>query len=350
MTCIKKSLLSVIGAILVITSICATETRISLATVGTHTVPVSVAGVRTQFVSIPFLKSPIAHGRIDSIDSVVGTITDNEGAFSTLSAGKSYILRITSGDRVGAWFSLAASAVNGNTVAIEDDGIAGFLDLLEGDEAFSINELFTLEELLPTTHPGLTAGPIDLLSTQVHVFDGREFIKVWLSNGTITEEPGWTYAVDGELRHIGEAAVLPGTSFIVVQPTADKDMSIRVHGVVLNEPINIPIGEGFNYVSVAFSTKLIRETGADYSLDALGLASSGFKATGEDSSADGDRVFDLDPATGRFTSGYLLDGSTGEFVASAEIGEVTGESFAPTPGTGFVIYNSGEPYQWTLGN
>ncbi|WP_169305284.1 hypothetical protein [Coraliomargarita akajimensis] len=312
----------------------------AVTTVGSHHLVISQRGEKTQFVSVPFLKLPVAQGRLDGVDAAAATLTDKEGAFSNLDVSSAYILRITSGPGVGSWFQLNAGLVSADSIAIRDDVMAGSLDMLEGDEAFQVHELFELGELLPETHKGLVAGPIDLLSTQVHVFEAGEFVKVWLSDGSITERPGWTYAAGDELRHIGHASVLPGTSFLIVQPNDEQDMSIRVSGVVLDDPISIPIGPGYNYVSVAYNTGMHRESGADYALEAIGLVESGF---GSDGAAD--QVLHVDPRDGSIAQAYKYDSTTESFQTDGEpvLSAVTDSI---EPGRGFIIYNSGDSYLW----
>lgn len=123
----------------------------AVTTVGSHHLVISQRGEKTQFVSVPFLKLPVAQGRLDGVDAAAATLTDKEGAFSNLDVSSAYILRITSGPGVGSWFQLNAGLVSADSIAIRDDVMAGSLDMLEGDEAFQVHELFELGELLPET-------------------------------------------------------------------------------------------------------------------------------------------------------------------------------------------------------
>ena len=105
------------------------------------------------------------------------------------------------------------SCAEGSTVEVRNDGFAGALSELEGNESFSVHALYMLNELFPEDGTFLPAGDIDLKAMQVHFYDGREFKKFWLSNATITEHAGWTSAEEGELVYAGETEFFRGLVF-----------------------------------------------------------------------------------------------------------------------------------------
>jgi len=307
--------------------------RVELGRIGTHQLRISDPGSQSQLISVPFLRGATARGRLDGVDVGSSSLQDAEGAFSGIDDQFTYILRVTSGAAEGAWFFLGASTGNGDAVQVVDDGFAGSLSDLEGGESFAVHALYTLNEIFPEDGIFLPAGDIDLKATQVHFYDGREFKKFWLSNGTITQHTGWTSAESGELVYAGETAILPGMSFLVRDTRADATVDIRIQGVVLDFPLNIPVYPGYNFVSSNYNKRL---SGSDaFILDNFGLKESGFQPSA--SPVGGDQVLAYDAVTGRFGESFYLNGDTGEFNAPSGF----------LPGDGFVVFNAGERYLWS---
>lgn len=307
--------------------------RVELGRVGTHQLRISDPASRSQLVSLPFLKSATSRGRLDHVDVASSNLQAALGAFSGFEEQFTYILRVTEGSAAGAWFFLGESSATGDTVEVLNDGFAGKLNQLEGNESFAVHALYTLSEIFPEAGHFLPAGDLDLKSMQVHFYDGREFQKCWLSNGAITEHVGWTRAIDGQLVYGGDTAILPGASFLVYDPRADAAVDVRIQGVVLKSPLKVPLYPGYNFVAAHYHQHL---TGADaFLLGNLGLKESGFRASA--SLQEGDQVFAFDAQTGQFGARFYLDETTGEFNASANF----------QPGGGLVVYNSGEAYLWS---
>lgn len=308
--------------------------RVELGRVGTHQLRLSDPSTTSQLVSVPFLKEAISRGRLNGVNVSNANFSDIEGAFNQVDDAATYILRVTGGSAAGSWFFLGASSDNGTNVEVIDDGFAGSLSDLAGDETFAVHALYTLSELLPEDGQLLPSGDIDLKAAQVHFYDGREFKKLWLSNGTITSHQGWTSADAGELVYAGDTAILPGTSFLVLDTRPEATVDIRVQGVVLDAPLNIPVYPGYNFVASNYNKHLIGD--AAFDLDNIGLKESGFQAGA--SADDADQVLAYDASIGRFGDNYYLDESTDEF-SSPENGF--------KPGDGFVVFNAGEKYLWS---
>jgi len=317
--------------------------------VGMHRLTISEAGERTRLVSVPFLRMPDAYGRLDGVQISPAPdgeplLIDHEGAFGALAAKGSHILRITSGSSAGDWFLLDKVAEDGRSAAVREDGLVASAAQLVGDEAFAIHRLFTLGELFPVRSPEFPAAPIDLAAMQVHFYDGAQFNRYWLSDGTLTGHRGWTFAEDGQLRDANQVAILPGASFLVVFPDASTELNVQINGVVPETGLTVPVYPGYNYVSVKYT----RSTSGglphivDY-LKVIGLKASGFK--GGSSDAESDLVLALMEADGTFLPGYYYDEAEGDFSpVSEESGLIRLEDVGP--GRGFVIYNSGDTFLW----
>jgi hypothetical protein len=307
--------------------------RVEAGRVAMHQLRISDPSTRSQLISVPFVKEAISRGRLDGVNINEFTIRDAQGAFLLIDDQSTYILRITEGDCSGSWFLLGNSTVDGVTIDVLNDGVAGALSDLKGNESFAVHALYTLSELFPEEGTFLPAGDIDLEAMQIHFYDGREFKKFWLSNSTITEHVGWTCAENGELVYAGGTVVLPGTSFLVYDPRADATVSIGIQGVVFDTPLHVPVYSGYNFVFSNYNKKV--EGSAANSLDNMGLKESGFQGSGGPL-ADGDKVYTYDQHTGRFGEIFYLNQATGEFSAPSNF----------EPGDGFVVYNTGEPYLW----
>ncbi|MGZ0654005.1 hypothetical protein ACWPKO_01255 [Coraliomargarita sp. W4R53] len=318
-------------------------------TVGMHTLKIAEPGVTARLVSIPFLRVPLALGRLDGIEVAATSTTfpillDQQAAFSDLEVELTYILRITDGPEAGAWFIIDAASDDGQQVSIREDGLAGSVASLHGNESFAVHRLFSLSELFPATNSTFPSAPIDLAAMQVHFYDGNRFSKCWLSDGTLTEHVGWTIAEDGLLKDAAELSILPGTSFLVVYPNASEEESIQINGVVPYAGLTVPVYPGYNYVSVNYSQLLEGDLAqpADY-LGALGLLQSGF--TGGTDAEASDLILALDDDDGTFVEGYYYDIVTNSF-KQASSGAVAITLNEVGPGRGFVIFNRGESYLW----
>jgi hypothetical protein len=268
---------------------------------------------------------------LDGIDA--SNFQDAQGAFAGVDNQFTYILRVADGSAAGAWFFLGAASANGTSVEVLDDGFAGMLSDLQGNESFSVHALYTINELFPEDGIFLPAGDIDFNAMQLHFYDGREFKKFWLSNSTITEHVGWTTAEGGELAYAGETAILPRTSFLVLDPRPSASVNIRIQGNILAAPLNVPMYPGYNFVSSNYNKRF---DGNDVRmLDDMGLKESGFKPSlipGQ-----GDQVFAYNAETSRFGQSFYLDATTGGFNAPSDF----------RPGAGFIVFNSGEAYLWS---
>lgn len=324
----------------------------SLKIVGMHRLQIAEPGIRARLVSIPFLRAPLAYGRLDGVTAATGTgdsatLLDLEAAFSGMTEEATYILRITEGSSVGDWFILDAASPDGLRATVREDGLAGSVAALVGQESFAIHKLFSLGELFPETLPGFASAAIDLAAMQVHFYDGNRFTKHWLSDGTLTDHVGWTYAEGGVLKDASRLAVLPGTSFLVVYPNAVEEQSIQINGVIPDAGLTVPVYPGYNYVSIKYTNSLDGGLSqvSDY-LRVLGLTDSGF--AGGESSEESDLILALNEADGTFVDGYYYDTNASDFKpVNAEAPEISLESVGP--GRGFVILNKGEPYLWEPG-
>lgn len=327
---------------------------IMIGAVGTHVIEVAQRGERYQLVAVPFLKLPLARGRLDGVDAGTGTVTDDEGAFGALPTGQACILRIRSGSEKGSWFVVEESvdgyADSPTRLNVNEDARAGNLANLEGNEVFSVHPLFTIAEVFPEDGSVLPAGDLDLRAGQVHVWDGAEFAKYWLSDGTITDQPGWHLAEGSELRRAGDDALLPGASFFAVHPDATETVEVRVMGEVLTDAIRVPLFEGFNFVTAEYNLSRTDPGGApSFALNDIGLVESGFYPGFTEEA--GDHLLVFDPNQIDFGSGYWLrDLGTGQAEWN-RLSEVTGNvgQEEVRPGEGFVIWNSGEAYYWLHG-
>jgi len=325
------------------------EARVIMGAVGTHILRVAEPGQDSQLISLPFLRTAVSLGRLDGVDANAESLTDIQGAFNKLREDRSYILRITDGPQVGVWFILDATSVGADFVRVLDDGLAGYLIDLSGGEAFSVHELFTLKELFPENSVLLPASSIDANSMQVHFYDGNGFREFWLSNGGITDHVGWTYTDEGQLKYAGDTAILPGTSFLVFYPNPSVAVDVRLQGVVLNEPLNIPIYPGYNFVSVHYSHRFSEDGGdLDPRLNHMGLEESGFRST--KSKAVGDLVISFDPFNGKLGTHYYLDSKTDVFRPVEDSVDPTSIGLLAKPGNGFVIFNDGDSYLWNYAN
>jgi hypothetical protein len=309
------------------------NTRVELCRIGTHPVRIADGDARSQLIGLPFLKSALSRGRLDHVDPTVLSLHDMQGGFTEVDSWSTYILRVTDGSAVGAWFLLGEPSENGHTIKVLNDGFVANLSDLKGHESFAVHQLYTLSEIFPEQGDFLPASDIDLTAMQLHFFDGRAFKQYWLSNGTITEHVGWTCAENGELVYAGDTAILPGTSFLVLYPQTEEPVNIRMQGKVLDASLNVPIYPGYNFVASSYSKGAIGSDG--FLLANLGLRESGFKPS--HLLQDGDQVLPFDSATGQLAQGLYLDATTDEFNASPNF----------YPGDGFIIYNAGETYLWS---
>ena len=336
-------------ATLSISILAATTVGSASPVVGMHKLKISEAGERTRLVSVPFLRTAEAYGRLDGVQirPTAGehpTLIDHEAAFSELDEDAVYILRITAGAAAGDWFLLDEVGDNGRSVTVRDDGLAALAADLQGNESFAIHSLFTLEELFPVDSDLFPSAPIDLAAMQVHFFDGEDFNRYWRSDGTLTAHRGWTFARNGQLEDANKVAVLPGTSFLSVFPQASSEVAIQVNGVIPEAGLTVPVYSGYNYVSVKYSgaTSGGLPALADY-LEIIGLKGSGFD--GGTSRESSDLVLALSEAEGTLLPGFFYDEDAGLFLpVGAESLEIGLEDVGP--GRGFVIYNRGEPYLW----
>jgi len=290
-------------------------------------------------LSMPFLRAPIVRGRLDSVDVTALSLLDKEGAFDVLSSERSYVLLITEGQAAGAWFVLDSAAKTNETIHIFDDGLAGSLIDLSGTEAFSIHELFTLKQVFPDVGGVCPSGVSASTSTKVQFYDGESTQDFWLSNGSVTDHVGWTYLSEGKLVYGGDTAILPGTSFLIECPERLEPIDLRVQGIALNTPINIPVYPGLNFLAVNFTSTLTVRGVHGFDLDEIGLLESGFSQSLDD------QFYTYNSRDGSFVSVYwdsntkaLLDSVTNEAVSTGV-----------APGGGFVLYNSGASYLWSYG-
>ena len=318
-------------------------------TLATHVVSVTKDGQRSQLVSVPTLRVASSQGRLDAVTASPEfggyLLRDVEGAFSVLEDGSNatFIARISSGERAGWWFLLGEVSAGGTEVAIDRDGLGGNAAELLGDEAFFGAPPFSLSELFPEQTGIFPASFVDLFAMQLKFFDGEEFSRIWLSDGTITPHVGWTYSADsGSLGYAGDTAILPGTSFVAVSPNAEGNRSIRVNGMVPSEGLSLQLYPGYNYVGY----ELFQELGSRvillrFSMERVWrvagsrrlLALAGLTVCLYSSQSRGPFFQEL----------QLVDGSFQVWGSGGDAVDVVG------PSSGFVIYNSGESFRWDFG-
>lgn len=341
----KKIIIHLIAGLLAYTVIAAPERP----TVGMHKLVIAEEGTRSRLVSVPFLRMSLAYGRLDGIQVASGSesaprLLDAQGAFAKLASGGTYILRITGGASDGAWFIIDEVGGDGLSATVREDGLVGYVGDLSGNESFAIHKLFSLNELFPPALEDFPGSAIDLMAMQVHFYDGKRFARYWLSDGTLTEHVGWTYAENGVLKNGGDLAILPGTSFLVVYPGATSRQEIQINGMVPGGGLTVPMYPGYNYVSLKYTQNLAGGLPAisDY-LNILGLKESGFK--GGTSAEDSDLIYALNNKNGALIDGYYYDESADKFIPvddqsmEIQLGDVG-------PGRGFVVFNGGETYLW----
>ena len=307
---------------------------------GTRMVRIAESGGGASLLSLPFLKPAVARGRIDAVGPETGRLTDREGGFAVVGGGRTHIARITDGASRGDWFLLDPEESTAETAVVADDGLAGESAALEAGAAFAVHELFQLRELFPEDGARIAAAGIDVRAAQVHFFDGEQFSKFWLSDGSITGHRGWTRADGGELRYAGDTAILPGTSFLFVHPPTEQPLSLRIRGAVPARALTVPVFPGYNFLGVQHSEASAGRPADGFPADGLGLVESGFRAC--DGSEGGDRVFAFDAAAGDLGDGYYYDGGDGVFRTTRE----DSAGFAVAPGGGFIVFNSGDAYHW----
>jgi hypothetical protein len=317
-------------------------------TVGMHQLKIAEAGVKTRLVSIPFLRVPDAFGRLDGIeasppDGALPCVRDEKAAFSTVSGGGTFIIRVTSGASSGDWFIVDSVSSDGKEARVRDDGLAGNLSSLSEGEAFAVHRLYSLNELFPETREDFPSALVDAAAMQVHFYNGTSFAKCWLSDGTLTDHIGWTIAQDGHLVDAGDLAILPGTSFLVAYPSTPEEATIQVNGVVPYAGLTVPVFPGYNCVSIKY-TQALEGNLADPAgyLSTLGLLESGFQGGVDPDSSD--LILALNEADGTFVDGYYYDTTTSEFEQTGDSDGIALDDVGP--GRGFVIYNRGEAYVW----
>jgi uncharacterized protein (TIGR02597 family) len=325
-----------------------------LGTVGMKAIHVASPSSQFQLVSVPFMKPSVVTGRLDGVDAGQGRISDAQSSFGTLQNAAAYVLRIRSGNQAGAWFTVSPLggdwSSSAGTALVTNDNVAGDLASLAGNESFSIHPLFTFAELFPENGSVIPAGRVDVLASQIHLLESSVYSKYWLSDGSITDRPGWFTAGPNGLRSAGSDVILPGVSFFVVVPAAvSQSIVVRVFGEVLDDAIRIPVEPGFNLVSAPYNVSQVNGAGLpSFELVDFGFEDSSF-APGS-SAGSGDQVLVFNQANGRFDGGFWLDQSGSPRVWRRISDGTPAGSTELEPGNGFVLLNRGSRYGWQQGH
>ncbi|WP_269523440.1 hypothetical protein [Coraliomargarita parva] len=341
----KKHLLASLG-ILTLALLPALSARTQMGTVGTHVLTLVEPGQDSRLISVPYLKVPVVRGRLDGIDLENLSLLDAQSAFAELDPELYYLLLIGSGAENGSWFVVSGSADDAQVVQVLEDGQAGELSKLAGNEIFSVHAFFTLDELFGAVGGVLTAGPSVNEAAFLDFYTGSGFERYWLSDGSRTGVQGWVQSFGDQHIPVGDNAILPGTSFYLSNPDAAERVDIRIQGVVVDGPVRIPVYRGYNFIAPVYAGSLIAEDGAyNLSLAHVGLKTSGFQASTV--AGNGDRILVVDPDAGTVSDTIYLNASCGSFLSVAQSGLDCGD-LPLEPGGGFILMNVNGYYRWTV--
>jgi uncharacterized protein (TIGR02597 family) len=315
--------------------------------VGTQTIRAVNAGNKHCHVSIPFIKPSVIQGNIDSVDTGNAAITDNEGGFALLQNDATYFLLVLSGSSKGDWFVINKPesgkkfSDTPNRITIDIDKSTGALENLKGDERFSVHAMYRLNELFPENGNVLPSNKFDVMAGQVQFYSGNT-TKYWLSNGELTEKPGWTKS-SGNFE-LDNLYIPPGKSFIVFHPNPIKNIDIQIIGQVPSVPIKKKIVPGYNYVAAEFNTSRTDTAGnVSRKISDMKLAQSGFKAGNDANESDTLMIWDKDLKD--YRSGIWLS-KGGQWMTKEGMPAGNLEIQA---GTGIIILNKGNSYIWKDG-
>jgi hypothetical protein len=323
-------------------------------TVGIQRLVVASPSSRLRVMSIPFLKSAVGAGRLAGIDGVRVRVSDTGREFEGLQDSVPYLLLVRSGAERGAWFTITPAgdswANAQGIVLVTNDGTAGSLPVMEGNESFSIHPLFTIAELFPEDGSVLPSGRVDVLASQIHLLGNGAYIKYWLSDGSITDTVGWYCAGPSGLRKAGADPIMPGNGFFVAVPqSVEQSVTIRLFGEVLTDAIRIPVQNGHNLLGVLYNLSLLDSAGQpSFELQDMGLERSGFDPGSV--AAAGDQLLLFNAAVQRFDHGFWLDQqeSPGQWRRIAD--GISSGNTELNPVEGMVIWNRGAKYWWRQGN
>lgn len=332
----------------------ATHTEpLSVGAVGVHPLRVVNEGQPYCLVSIPLLKMARARGRLDGVDPATRVVTDTQGAFGQLDAAQRYILLVRSGPAKGAWFVVeppadgAAYADTPTTLTVEEADATASLADLNGDDVFAAHPLFSLAELFPPSGGLLPAGRTDVVAGQILFPEGGDhFRKYWLSDGTLTTEPGWTVTEADGAATLMDVHILPGASFFVCHPDPTENIDVMIHGEVPDIMLRKSVHPGYNFLAAEYN---LSRTGLDgkpsFQLQDLRLAISGFRYGA--TSDDVDWLYRWDTAAADYTRGrWLQDGGTTLDWLTDDDPPTAANQEQVAPGEGLIIWNGGEDFVW----
>jgi hypothetical protein len=181
-----------------------------------------------------------------SIDAVSGTLlTDSDTTFS-VTAGRTYILEITSGTLNGAVQDVAAASISGSTITTRDNLQAAGL---QAGASYTLRLAPTLEEIFTTVplnsggvlNATISASTADLV--WVRNYTGA-YIKYYLRSGATPA-----------FRNASTNVVAPNvpviyTDGIVVQKKGATAATLRITGVVKKTGSTTTIAQGPNLLSI----------------------------------------------------------------------------------------------------
>ena len=328
----------------------------SVGAVGVHSLRVVNSGQSYCLVSIPLLKMARARGRLNGVDSETRMVTDTEGAFEQLQEDQRYILLLRSGPAKGAWFAIVPPADDTTfsdtptTVVLEQGDATASLTDLEGDEVFAVYPLFSLAELFPPSGSVLPAGRVDVIAGQV-LFpeNGTGFRKYWLSDGTLTDGPGWAVTEADGTAALADVHILPGASFFVCHPNPTEDVDVMIHGDVPDIVLRKPVHPGYNFLAAEYN---LSRTGLDgkpsFQLQDLRLAISGFRYG--NANDDVDWLYTWDNAGAAYSLGRWLR-DDGDILNWLNDGDPQNDANQEevSPGEGLIIWNGGDEFIWEDG-
>jgi len=313
--------------------------------VGIHQLRIVNKGKKHCPVSIPLIKKAVVCGRLEGVKEKTGVLIDKEALFDKLNKDKKYFFLVRNGKERGGWF-LINSQDSPTQITVKLDKGSGNIENLNGNELFSIHQLYSLNELFPPDGSVLPANKIDIMAGQIHINSKNIWKKYWLSNGELSEEAGWIDWASSKPIKLKDLFFMPGSSFIIFHPDPDRDIDIHIIGSVMDFVLKKTITPGYNYVSVEYNTS---RTDINHSfstkLKDLRLINSGF-ASGQDSdSSDGLIIWNVQQK--EYNKPYWLFNNNGHpqwMTAANEPVDV--DNAKVIPGTGLIIHNISNPYTW----
>ncbi len=214
-----------------------------------YTIPV---GYTTQtlnpssfnLVGLPLTPSAIVAG---NFETVAGTVLTDAGVTITPTAGRTYILKITSGVAAvnGVIQEIPAASISGGTITTPQN--LGALGLVAGD-TYSLRLAPTIEEIIGTTTSAISKGPTAGSSLS-------DIIWVPGLPGVYTRY--YIRSSDSTVRNASSNAAalnvpLVNIDGIFIEKKATGTASLVVSGEVPTKQVTIAISQGFNLIGTVY--------------------------------------------------------------------------------------------------